>query len=86
MRDINIIKRLRLISYLDISLLLIAGFVIKSYSSYIIGFLIIAISIFIQWKYYRCPHCKNSLDFRLKLNVDTHCPSCGHIISQKNLH
>lgn len=86
MRDENIIKKLRHISYLDITLLFIAAFVIISYRNYIIGFLIIACSIFIQWKFYRCPHCRESLDFRMKLNVDTHCPSCGHIISQKNLH
>lgn len=84
MENENIIKRLRHISYLDIVLLLIAGFIIKSYHSYVIGFLIIAFSCFNQWKYYRCPHCKESLDLRLKLTKDTHCPSCGHIISRKN--
>lgn len=83
MKDINIIKRLRRICYFDIALLFFAaGLRLILELCYIIVFLIVAFSCFIIWKYYRCPFCKERLDTRLELNENTHCPNCGHIISQ----
>ncbi|WP_155998388.1 hypothetical protein [Lachnoclostridium phytofermentans] len=87
MKDVDIIKRLRRICYFDIALLLFAAglrFILDL--NYIILFLVVAFSCFIIWKYYRCPYCKESLDTRLKLNENTHCHNCGHIISQWKNH
>ncbi len=85
MKDVNIIRKLKRICFLVIALLLFAaGIVIILDLSYIIAFLIATFSCFIIWKYYRCPYCKEALDIRLQLNDNTHCPNCGHIISQWN--
>lgn len=31
----------------------------------------------VNWYFYRCPYCQESLDSRLDISSDVYCPYCG---------
>ncbi|VCT84709.1 hypothetical protein CNEONATNEC25_02309 [Clostridium neonatale] len=35
------------------------------------------IDLLFEWKFYRCPYCKNGLDPRQNFDKDQYCPHCG---------
>ena len=82
MKPINKLEELRRVEWGSLIILIIAaGFI--AFDSMIVGIIIMVIGIFIEWKFYRCPHCNESLDTRMKLNEHTYCPKCGEIICKE---
>lgn len=77
---INSKKTLKKINNITFILLLIsAGFIAfnKNILIRLIGVLLTFISLIIQWRLYRCPHCNHSLDPRLDIDKNIYCPNCG---------
>lgn len=55
--------------------LAVAGWVSKVTWLIYIAIVVFAVAIIQTRFFYKCPHCKKPLDFRMKLS--THCPECG---------
>lgn len=71
------LKRIRIIHYiLLLCALLLIGFGSKGVK--IGGVAVLALGIFIVWKFHRCPKCRSELDTRLFLHEVKCCPICGH--------
>lgn len=76
------IKELKLVKLASFILLLVAGAFVAFGPYYLGAILVMLVSFFVQWKFYRCPHCQRSLDMRMELNEEIHCPYCGKVISE----
>lgn len=77
MKSIKTKKTLKQIKASSFGLLIIAVSFIAFGDFYLIGVVLVLSALLIEWKFYRCPHCNRSLDPRMPLNIDTHCPNCG---------
>lgn len=76
-KDNDYKKRLSFIKRLTFILLLIAGAIIVFSNYRFLGGILVFIALFIEWKFYRCPYCKKTLDTRINLYKCEHCPHCG---------
>lgn len=82
MRDRDVIKKLKCINYINLSILAIAAVFLIFGDNFIVGILIMLFSYFLDWKFYRCPHCNKHLDTKIKLNAEICCSYCTKVISQ----
>lgn len=76
-------KKLIWVKTISFLLLLIAAAFIGFGRHYVLGVIFMCAGFFVEWKFYRCPHCNKSLDARMKIDETTHCPNCGKIIYLK---
>lgn len=61
-------------------IILIAAGVFISAELYVIGIIIMALAMLFDFIIRRCPYCNESLDIRLSIKENTHCPNCGNVI------
>lgn len=71
--------RVKIIYFISIALTI----VLISDKNYWLGIPVMLLGFFIEWKFYRCPHCHKTIDIRLKIDPTTHCPRCGERIKQE---
>ena len=86
MKRLNTIDKLRMISYTGFAILMVAAAFVAFRENYVMGIIVMILSFWFEWRYYRCPHCETPLDIRMKLNERTYCPECGKVISQTDSH
>lgn len=82
MRKGDAIEDLSRIKRISLAILLIAVTVIVG-GAIIVGAIIIGISGYINWRFYRCPHCGSRLNTEMHLDERTYCPRCGEVISKE---
>lgn len=79
-RNTDYKKSLNLFKNITFVLLIVAAGMIAFSDYRILGVILVFISLFLEWKFYRCPHCKKAFDPRINLNQYDHCPYCGEKI------
>lgn len=63
------------------TMFVIGAILLAFWNNFMIAVVFSIIGIFIDWRFYRCPHCNFSLDSRMKIiENETYCPHCGEII------
>ena len=69
--------KLKIINYSVLILLIISAALIIVYNTKILGTILVFVSLFLEWKLYRCPNCKKVLDQRVNISKHPYCPNCG---------
>ncbi len=82
MKKRNAVEELELVKWISLVVLFIAVAFIAG-GAFIVGVIIVGIGGYIDWKFYRCPHCHKNLDTRMHLDENTYCPYCGEVISRE---
>ncbi len=59
-------------------LIIAAGFI--AFNARLIGISLVLISLFCEWRFYRCPTCNKALDPRINIDKNPYCPHCGEKI------
>lgn len=73
----DIKKRLVLIKYSSLLLLIISSKFIILDKYIVLGSAMLITTLLFEWLCYRCPYCKKSLDSRVSVKENFYCPYCG---------
>lgn len=79
-KDYDFKTKLKLIKYSSLISLIISVTLFINNNTKILAIIILICALLFEWRFYRCPNCKASLDSRINIYKNPHCPHCGKII------
>lgn len=73
----DIKTKLNLIKYGSLISLIISLTLFINNKTKILGIIICISTLVFEWRFYRCPNCKDPLDPRINIDKKPYCPYCG---------